>query len=77
MATSAISEKTMTLVHAYITQEGITSPLVGVEETQTLIKMHFLGRTEPVTIRKPKPKSNTATAKARARQTAGKRKAQT
>lgn len=73
MSIYKVSERTMAMLPQLIAKAGITNPIVGVEETKTLVKVYLLAHQEPVVIRKPKPPAST---KPKARQTAGKRKAQ-
>jgi hypothetical protein len=50
-----IGEKTAALLPSLIEQAGITNPIVGVEETKTLVRFYLLATPEPVVVRKPKP----------------------
>ena len=54
MTTFQISEKTAALLPAIIDELGISNPILSVTETKTLIKIHFAGYNQALTIRKPK-----------------------
>ena len=56
MTTFQISEKTAALLPAIIDELGISNPILSVTETKTLIKIHFAGYNQALTIRKPKPR---------------------
>jgi hypothetical protein len=50
-----VSEKTAALLPELIIKAGITNPIVGMDETKTLIRIYLLGNPEPVVIRKRSP----------------------